>query len=532
MTVVAGLVVAPVGALAQQSSDVRVDINLKDADMMAATNILFQRTGIQFVVEPSSKPYNKITLKLQGATPEEAVSYICQSAGAYFRRDENGVYIISPNKPVVEAAPVAPAANAVKIVKKLKVLKGDARVIYESIAFKQVFDPARGFAELKRFVDIAGPTQGHQFQPMINVLGNGPAQTFAPVYAPNQNTPLTGGESARDIKLPGESAGQLGGLGGGGGGGLGGQGGGLGGGGGGLGGQGGGGGQGVTLQGGQGLVGSSIDYITFDPVDNSFIVRGTEEDINQLQTYISMFDIAPRQVQIKVEFITTTEALEKSLGTEFLYQRGTILAGTRPGAFVRSTDPVFLNYATGNITARLRASLVETGGKVVSAPILRTMNNQPASITSSVQTTIFINTSTISNGTVITTSNPLPLLAATQLSVAPRINEDNTITMFLAPQIQSFVGVSRGPDGTEIPNVVSQFIAVVARVRNGETIVLGGLNNKNEDQSVNRVPILSDLPIIGQFFKQTRKSRLNQELLIFVTPTIVDEDTSAGPGGP
>jgi general secretion pathway protein D len=538
VTVLAGVVAAPIAAYAQQGSDVRVDLSLKDADMMAATNILFQRTGIQFVVEPSSKPYNKITLKLQGATPEEAVGYICQAAGAFFKRDENGVYIISTTKPVVEAPPMVATPGAAKIVKKLKVMKGDARAIYESIAYRQVFDSARGFAELKRFVDIATPGTNNNYRnaPSFNIIGNGPSQTFAPVNAANQMTPLTGAESGNQVQLPGESGEQFGGRGGqtglGGGGGQGGLGGGQGGLGGGQGGLGGGQGGGTQLVGGQGLVGSSIDYITYDPVDNSFIVRGTEEDINQLQTYINMFDVSPKQVQIKVEFITTTEAVERSLGTEFLYQRGTILAGTRPGAFVRTGDPVFLNYATGNITARLRASLTETGGKVVSAPILRTLNNQPATITSFVQTTIFINNTTISNGTVITTSNPLPLTASTTLSVAPRINDDNTITVFLAPQIQSFVGVSRGPNGEEIPNLVSQQIAVVAKVKNGETIVLGGLNNKNEDNSVNRVPVLSDLPIIGQFFRQTRRAKTAQELLIFVTPTIVDEDTTSGLGGP
>ncbi|HSI73338.1 MAG TPA: hypothetical protein VK934_09175 [Fimbriimonas sp.] len=538
--VVASVVLAPVSAFAQQSSDVRVDLNLRDADMMAATNILFQRTGIQFVVEPSSKPYNKITLKLQGSTPEEAVSYICQAAGAYFRRDENGVYIISQTKPVVEAPPMAASSKTPLIVKKLRVLKGDAREVYERIAFSYIAEPGRGLQELKKFVDLNSTNSRNYAAPAFNLMANGMAQqTYAPMSAPSQAAPLTGAESGNQVRLPGEAVNQIGGGGRGGGnfGGQGGGGGGLGGGGfgGGQGGGGLGGGQGgggVQLQGGQGLVGSSIDYITYDPVDNSFIVRGTEEDINQLMTYIQMFDIAPRQVQIKVEFITTTEAVERSLGTEFLYQRGSVLAGTRPGAFVRTGDPVFLNYATGNITARLRASLTETGGKVVSAPILRTLNNQPALIQSQVQTTIFINQTTISNGVVITTSNPQPLTASTFLAVAPRINDDNTITVFLSPQIQSFVGVSRGPNGEEIPNLVGQAISVVARVRNGETIVLGGLNNKNEDNSVNRVPILSDLPIIGQFFRATRKSRTNQELLIFVTPTIVDEDTTAGLGGP
>jgi len=330
--------------------------------------------------------------------------------------------------------------------------------------------------------------------------------------------------------LPGEEASpQLGGLGGGQGGGLGG---GLGGGGGqGLGGGGQGGGN-ANLTGGQGLVPEGIDFISYDPTDNSLVVRGSEDDINQLQSYINLFDVAPRQVQIKVEFVTTTETIDRSFGTEFLYQRGAIFAGTRPGAFVRSGDPVFLNYATGDITARLRAQLTEGNGRVVSAPILRTLNNQPASINSSISTTIFINSTIISNGAVVTQTNPVTLQAQTFLTVAPRINDDNTITVYLQPQIANFVGTSRGPNGEQIPNQVIQGISVVARVRNNETIVLGGLTQKNDDNGSQRVPILSELPIVGQFFRFNTKVRTNSELLIFVTPSIVDEDTTGNPGGP
>jgi len=89
MVVLAGIVIAPMSiAMAQQESDVKLDLNLKDADMMSATNILLQRTGLQCVVEPSSVPYQRVTLKLDGVTGEDALRYICQAAGAYFR----GVY--------------------------------------------------------------------------------------------------------------------------------------------------------------------------------------------------------------------------------------------------------------------------------------------------------------------------------------------------------------------------------------------------------------------------------------------------------
>src|SRR6185437_12425016 len=84
VAVFAGAIIAPLSiasAQQQQDSQVKLDLDLKDADMMAATNVLFAKTGVQFVVEPSSRPYDKVTLKLSSVTADEAVRYICQAAG-------------------------------------------------------------------------------------------------------------------------------------------------------------------------------------------------------------------------------------------------------------------------------------------------------------------------------------------------------------------------------------------------------------------------------------------------------------------
>jgi len=486
MAVLTGAVMAPLSvAMAQQASasDVRVDLNLKDADMMVATNTLFQRTGIQFVIQPSSEPYDRVTLKLDGVTPEDAVRYICQAAGAYFKRDENGVYIISHVKPPVEMpAPVA-TTKTPKVLRRLRVLKAGARDIYDQLLYGMAFDVSKGLQELKRFSQMSNGTDMSRVYGQTPSLVTPVASTYGPISVSPSTHPMTSSESGGDIQLPGsERASQLGG----GGGGFGGGGGGLGqGGGGNQGGAGGGrGGQGgqnqnTTLVAGQGLVGDSIDFISYDPTDNSLVVRGNEDDISQLQTYINMFDVAPRQVEIKVEFITTTDNLTKDFGAEFLYQRGTTFAGTTPGSFVNTADPVFFNYATGDVSARLRTSLSEGSGKVVAAPIVRTLNNQPAQISSSISTTIFYNTQIISNGAIISQPNQYTLTAFTGLGVAPRINDDNTITLYLNPTIQNFVGFSTGPDGEQIPNLANQSIAVVARVKNNDTIVLGGLVQKN-----------------------------------------------------
>jgi general secretion pathway protein D len=524
-------------AAAQLPEEIRVDLNLSDADLMAATKVLTNETGIQFVFEATAEPYARINLKLTRITAEEAISYICQAAGATYRKDANGVYVISrkkagqpdvapqPNKPAI------PVPGKPKIVQKFKMRKADAKAIYQQLVTGTPQDPARAFDDLNRFQNATRLNSARNLgQPPI--LAGLDGFNFRPTST--NHLPANFGESGSNITLPGEGAGQVAG---GGGGGLGQGGGGFGqGGGGGFPGGGGGGGFGqgggqANLQPGQGLVGQSIDYISYDPTDNSIVVRGSEEDIADLQRWISMFDIAPRQVVIKVEFITTSSSVSRALGFDWLYERGTVFTGNRPGSFARAGDPIFLNYATGNITTRMRTLLQQGYGKVVQAPVIRTLNNQPASILQSVQTTLFVNQLvSVGNGQIISAPQPFQINIQTGLTIAPRINDDNTVTMFLNVPVQDFGQLRRSPDGTEIPDILSQVISVVARVPSGETIALGGMVRKQDTGSQAKFPVLGDLPLIGQFFRSSSRDRNNTELIIFVTPTIVADESSGGLG--
>lgn len=506
--------------------EVRVDLNLKDADILVATQMLTKTSGLQFVVETGADLFRKVTLSLKGVTAEEALRYICKSAGAYYRRDEAGVYFISDkafgtDKPAVGGNDTSvPPAIRPLVTKKVKLLKGDSYDVYLRLRGEQP-DPNEYVKKVNEFRNVTS-RQG------VRQIGQGPQLQSPAPYTPmptqSYNNPTSGMESGNRILLPGEGGGQLAPPSGGGGGG------GQLGGGGGQGRQGGGGAP--SLQGGTGLVPQGIDHISYDPTDNSLVVRGTEEAIAELQRNIALFDVAPRQVIIKIEFITTSSAISRSLGFDFLFQRGGIFAGNRPGSFARVGDPIFINYATGNITTRLRALLSEGYGKAVQAPVVRTLNNQPASVFQSIQSTIFVNQLiSAGNGQIIVVPTAFDLSINTGVQVAPRINDDDTITMFLQPVVEDFGQLRRGPNGEEIPDRLSQQINVVARVRDGETIALGGLTRKQETGSQSRFPILGDLPVIGQFFRATSREVNNQELIIFVTPTIVREDETLGGGG-
>lgn len=511
----------------------RVNMTLHNAEFQSALNILTQQTGLLFIYEASDSEFKKVTCQLEGVTAEQALDYICSAAGAWVEKDDNGVFIIragkKPTNDVKVEDPIPVVHKPLKV-DKIYLKKADPKMVYDYITKLQVYDPVEGIRELNRFSQ----------ELMQNANSYRPLDVFnaVPNIAVNQPIPLNnntapeqiGTPQLNDIIMPGATVNQRGGGFGGGGGQPGGGGGGgqLGGGGGQPGGGGGGGQTGggslTGLQGGQGLVPNGITQVTYDPTDNSIIVQGTDEAIRELEQLIDLFDKAPRQVMIKVEFITTSNSLDTALGIDWNYQRGNTFAGSRPGTFARANDPIFLNYATGNISTRLRALLTDGWGRVVAAPVIRTLNNQIASVSATTTTTIWVNQVTNGPSGIIITPQPTSLPVGTALVVRPRINGDNTITVGLNPTIGTFGQLRRGPDGSEVPDQLQQTINVVAQVKSGETIVLGGLTNKVDNYSRSRIPILSDLPIIGQLFQGRNSSKSSSELLIFVTPVILDED--------
>jgi len=518
--------VLPAAAQEVRSAN-RIDLVLKDAELLTALQALSLQTGIEFTIQVAeTDKIRRITVSLKDKTAEEAIRYICEAAGVVVEKDETGVFVVRTASASVPVSPTAPAPKR-GVLKRIKLRHADPRSLYRHVLLGEVPDAFHDITDFKRLMRASGGSQATVYPE---------SDGFSRRTAELNNEPVAVRErlSSDSIVLPGEQAGQRGGgggaLGGGGqgfggggqpgGGGIGG--GGIGGGGGqGFGGQGG--GQGLGLTGGEGFVPEGLTNFSYDPNDNSIIVQGPEDLIRQLEAIIEQFDVAPKQVFIDVKYITTSNSKDTSLGIDWLYQRGGIFAGARPGYLARSTDPVFINYATGNITTRLRTLLQDGWGRVVSNPSVTTMNNQFALFQASTAITIF--TATRENGPsgVVTTWNPQQITLNSGVSVRPRINNDGTVTMTISAQVTQFGQIRRSPDGTEVPDQLSQFVLVPVRVPDGETVALGGLTSKNDNYSRSRIPILSDLPIIGQFFQGRNMETSTQDLTIFVTPSILKD---------
>ena len=544
-----------------------VDIELVEARLQDALNVIKQRTGIDHVLLPSDGKYRKITLSLTGRPVDVTLKQIALAAGADFWQ-EGGIYFFGPKG----SAPKAPELVATLPeyatpapvryrYEKIKMMYSSAKAVVHKMLtpYQDSADPMDKYREdnFKRFLNSQGAASIHS---QFDTTG-GSGSSVAP-YTPTggsrtESSPVrpnfsqfnsSGGDqtSHRDgpdggSNLGGgiiERAGQFPG-GGGGGGGFPGGGGGFGGGGfqgGGGGPQGpGGAGQGAGgAQGGQanGLLppGLPPGNLYAQESDNSiiYILPDTPEAETikaDLLKVIRLLDIKPRQINIKAEFITVSSNTNNSFGINWNFQKVNLIGGASTG--FSQTSTAFLQYATGNLQTALSFILTNGYGKIFASPSATTLNGVNVQFFQTTSQPVFLTQPVVTNGgTTVLTSQIQIINATTGISVTPILNGDGSISLngFV---ISSAVGAPiTGPNGESFPNITTQNAPIQTIVRNGETMVIAGLNSKNDTVSSNKVPILGDLPFIGTLFKSRTVSTNDQELYVFITALLIPERTS------
>ena len=539
-----------------------VDIELVEARLQDALNVIKQRTGIDHVLLPSDGKYRRITLSLSGRPVDVTLKQIALAAGADFWQ-EGGIYFFGPKGSAPKApelTPVVPEYSAPAPIRyryeKIKMMYSSAKAVVHKmlVPYQDMADPMDRYREdnLKRFLNSQVPNAIHS---QFDTTG-GSGSSVAP-YTPtggsrSESLPVrpnfsqynpSGGDqtSHRDgpdggSNLGGgivERAGQFPG------GGFPGGGGGFGGG-----GQGGGGGpqgpgagiagQAGGAQGGQagGLLPPGLlpGNIYAQESDNSIIyilpdTPDAETIKAELLKVIRLLDIKPRQINIKAEFITVSSNTNNSFGINWNFQKVNLIGGASTG--FSQTSTAFLQYATGNLQTALSFILTSGYGKIFASPSATTLNGVNVQFSQTTSQPVFITQPVVTNGgTTVLTSQIQILQATTGLFVTPILNGDGSINLngFV---ISSAIGAPiTGPNGESFPNITTQNAPIQAIVRNGETMVIAGLNSKNDTVSSNKVPILGDLPFIGTLFKSRTVSTNDQELFVFITAILIPERTT------
>ncbi len=172
------------------------------------------------------------------------------------------------------------------------------------------------------------------------------------------------------------------------------------------------------------------------------------------------------------------------------------------------------------VDLELTAMEAEGNGEIVSTPRVITANQKEASIKQGVE--IPYQQSASSGATTVQFKE-----AVLELTVTPQITPDNNIIMDLTVHKDS-VGeiISTGGLGGTVPSIDTRSVETQVLVADGQTVVLGGIYETERRETINKVPLLGDIPVAGNLFKSKQRTDNKAELLIFVTPRILEEGAS------
>lgn len=291
---------------------------------------------------------------------------------------------------------------------------------------------------------------------------------------------------------------------------------------------------------------------TYELKTNTLIVTDTARKILEIRELLTRLDVPARQVMIEARVVVADSNWSRDLGVKLGARlagpaTGTNIlgsktqmnaAGTQQSAISGGFSNIvnlgasnaagslglsFLNVATGNLLAlELTALEADNRGKVVSNPRVMTTNQKPAVILNGTQIPYITAGSANSPPTISFKDVFLCLL------VDPQILNNDSLIMTVEVQkdaVDSANSVGVGL-GISAPAITTKRVKTQVRVNNGETLVLGGIFDQQELNNTTKVPFFGDLPVLGNFFKTTSRQNTKTELIIFLTPRILDERLS------
>lgn len=311
--------------------------------------------------------------------------------------------------------------------------------------------------------------------------------------------------------------------------------------------------------------------VTFDARTNTIFVQDTPKKLEEIQVIINKVDVPVKQVMIESRMVIASNTFSKALGARFGISQtgtpgsntnlsiggtlgnkataytapttaggtGTYTLGTQGGTVQSATIGNYIISSNGqpdlmsnlpvtnayggialsllklsaNLLLNLELSALEADsrGKVISSPRVTTANQQKARIAQGVE--IPYQSATSSGATAVSFKK-----AELSLEVTPQITPDQKIIMDLDVRKDSRGETLPGGVAINTQNVQTQVL-----VGNGETVVLGGIYEQVSQKTTDKVPFFGDLPVVGYAFKRNTRQEDKTELLIFITPKVMDE---------
>ena len=267
--------------------------------------------------------------------------------------------------------------------------------------------------------------------------------------------------------------------------------------------------------------------ITADKETNSLIILATPEQLELIKSLIKQLDIPKKQVYVKARILEISNSKASQVGLKFglfggsattsgIYTLSANLGG--PALAFNPTD-LGLSIPTLKEGLALGATLdlLETYGaaKKLSEPSILCINNTPSTIYVGKTVSVLTGKTT---STVTSESYAREDIGLT-LKVIPRIDSDNKVSLKISTDIEDILPGSQ----VGLPITSKRELSTTAIVKNGQSIIIGGLVKNNNDVTLEKVPILGDLPFLGALFRHKENNKDKTTLVIMLTPYIVNK---------
>ena len=288
--------------------------------------------------------------------------------------------------------------------------------------------------------------------------------------------------------------------------------------------------------------------LSYHESSNKLFIRDTQAVVDQVRDLIREVDVPPKQVLVEARLVEVSTTFSRDLGVRLNFydktkNNNSALGTVAPasvgnidvfgtpgtpsliknpagaGSTYNLTGSSFLNLLLFNSSAtkilqmELAAAESDNRGKTVSSPRVVTQNRKPAKIENLQQTTAVTGINAQTGLPIYTTYN-----APLTLEVTPSISPDNRIGLDLKIAKSTLQLGALGANTLD-RNTVN----TIVMVENGGTVVIGGFYRETDNDAQERVPFFGDLPYLGYLFKTTRTQRGKTELLVFITPRIVND---------
>ncbi|MGX9764195.1 type IV pilus secretin PilQ family protein [Pseudomonas shahriarae] len=279
--------------------------------------------------------------------------------------------------------------------------------------------------------------------------------------------------------------------------------------------------------------------VTVDDRTNNIIAYQTGERLEELRRIVSQLDVPVRQVMIEARIVEANVDYDKSVGVRWgglLRSKGNWNGGgvdKKPSGEGESSDSspfvdlgvvspssgLGIAFITDNVLLDLELTAMEKGGngEVISQPKVVTSNKETARILKG--TEIPYQEATSEGATSVSFKE-----ASLSLEVTPQITPDDQVIMEVRVTKDEPDYLNKLND---VPPIKKNEVNAKVLVRDGETIVLGGVFSKNQSKVVDKVPFLGDVPYLGRLFRRDVVAQRKSELLVFLTPRIMNNQAIA-----